>query len=219
VVEGGPERGGTNAAVAFLLASECRQQSKQADAPLSHGHRPWCGIAERDRAEPVAAACRDVTERNCDSLGDVGLAPVGGPEKHRGRRVEDDPGHEYPLGLPHADVRLASAGRDVPVDRADVVARNVRPDLRELRSLALENRPVIPGEQPFHPAADRHVERAQQPFRDRSRAGTVRPDLGAEGSGEGHAAVVRARSILGTGTAASTLSRIVSGLTSSANAW
>ena len=37
-----------------------------------------------------------------------------------------------------ADVRLARAGGDVPVDAPDVVARHVRPDLRELGAVAVD---------------------------------------------------------------------------------
>ena len=69
---------------------------------------------------------------------------------------------------------------------------------------------------------DRDVEGLQQPFR--HRPGTGRAGLDAERSAFADRAVfmtvfMRARSSCGAGTAASTCSRIASGLTSSASAW
>ena len=62
-------------------------------------------------AEPVAAPRRGVADRDRDALGDVGLAPVAGAERHRRRRVEHEPGDEHALGELDADVRLARSAR------------------------------------------------------------------------------------------------------------
>ena len=72
----------------------------------SRPSRPWRGlstrgsvVAEREHAEPVAAPRGDVADGQRHALGDVGLAAVGGAERHRGRHVE------------HAATRSARARR------------------------------------------------------------------------------------------------------------
>src|SRR5262249_13231210 len=125
--------------------------------------------------------------------------------------------HEHALRKLDANVRFARARGDVPVDATNVVARNVRTDLRELGAVAEQDGAVVPGEQSLHPLRDRHVERAQQRIRERPGAGAFGGRSRVQGSG--HAALVRARSIFGCGTAAITASRMVSALTSSASAW
>ena len=126
--------------------------------------------AERDRAEPVAAPRRRIADRDRDAFGDVGLAPVGGAERHRRRRVEHEPRDEHALGELDAHVRLAGARRHVPLDPAHVVARLVRTHLPQLAADTGERRPVVAGEQPVDAAADRQLERAQRRRRERPRA-------------------------------------------------
>jgi hypothetical protein len=87
------------------------------------------------------AGCRAASPRarsRSRLLRDVGLAPVGGAERIDGDVSSDEPGDEHALGVLHADVRLAGPRGDVPVDLAHVVARHVRPDLRELAAVAEE---------------------------------------------------------------------------------
>jgi hypothetical protein len=79
-----------------------------------------------------------MADRDRRTLGDVRLPSVGGAEVHGGGGVEHEPRDQHPLGELNADMRLTRAGRDVPVDPANVVAWDVRPDLGELRSLAEE---------------------------------------------------------------------------------
>ena len=115
--------------------------SRSAASVSRRPRRPWRGRrqrgslgAERDEPEPVPAPRRGVADRERDAFGHVGLAPLGRAERHRGRRVEDEPGDEDALGELDADVRLAGAGGDVPVDPADVVAGLVRAHLVAARS-------------------------------------------------------------------------------------
>ena len=65
-----------------------RAPRRSACSMPSRPARPWRGgrtrgshAAERDHAEPVAAAGGDVRERERGALGDVRLAPVGGAER------------------------------------------------------------------------------------------------------------------------------------------
>ena len=241
--EGVAERGGADPARRKLrLLAERGQQTDEPDSSLPYGEGARLLVAERERAEPVAPAGGDVADRDRDALRDIRLATVGGAEAHRRGRVEHEPRDEHPLGELDADVRLAGTGGHVPVDPADVVARDVRTDQRQLGSVAEERRAVVAGEQALHAPPDRDVERAKQPVRDRPRAGTGRRRCGGGRRGASgatpsprtnldsfavgfvlgfgsHAALVSASSSCGTGTAARTRWRIVSGLTSSASAW
>ena len=146
------------------------QEPEQAGPALARRERPRRRIAERDHAEPIAVARGRVANRVGDALGDVCLPPVAGAERHRERRVEDQPGGEGPLGDLDAHVGLAGACRDVPVDEADVVAGDVRADLRELGAGAERGRSVLSGEEPVDPSSQRELERAQQLLGHRSRA-------------------------------------------------
>src|SRR4029077_637964 len=96
--------------------------------------------------------------------------------------------------------------------------RNIGTHLRELGSVAEKRGAIVTGEQPLHLPPDGDVERAQQRVRQRPPPRPRRCRLGTRGERH-HAAPKEARSVFGTGTAASTLSRIASGLTSSASAW
>src|SRR6185436_314909 len=114
------------------LLAELAEETDQAEPSLANRRRPSFTVAEGHDAEPVAPPRRNVAERERDALRDVGLPPLGCAELHRRRRVEDEPRDEHALGLLDAHVRLGRPRGDVPVDLPDVVARDVRPDLREL---------------------------------------------------------------------------------------
>ena len=118
------------------LAPQRDQERQQAAASLPGGRGAGCRSPNVASAEPVAASRGEVADRERDALGDVPLAPVGGAEGHRRRRVEQQPRLDRPLGDVHAHVRLAGARGDVPVDQPDVVAEDVRPHLRELGAVA-----------------------------------------------------------------------------------
>ena len=119
-------------------------------------------VAERDEAEPVAAAAREMAERERDAFRDVRLPALGGAERHRGRDVEREPRHEHALGEVDAHVRLAGPRGHVPLDPAHVVPGDVRPHLGELAAGAEDRRAVVAGEQSLDPAPDRQIERAEQ---------------------------------------------------------
>ena len=118
---------------------------------------------------------------------------------------------------------IAGARSHVPLDAPHVVAGLVRAHLPELAADTGERRAVVAGEQPVDAAPDRELERAQRRGRERPRARLLRrPDrcerVGGRARQADAAALRRPRSICGVGTAASTVSRIESGATSSASA-
>src|SRR5262249_61352892 len=106
-----------------------------------------------------------------------------------------------------------------PVDVAHVVGGDVRPDLRELRSLTEQRRAIFAGEQSADATADADLERAEQRVGQRARPRALGRRLGPKRTERRHATFGLARSVAGTGTAASTRSRIASGDISSASAW
>jgi len=101
---------------------------------------------------------------------------------------------------------------------AHVIARHIRPDLRELRPAPEHGRAMITGEHPLDPPANGEVERPQQHLRQRPRAGAIRRAKLGVGCCQA-AAAPRRRSSSGTATASITASRIRSAGTSSASAW
>ena len=68
------------------FAAQLGQQREQAEAALARAHDARVAGAEGEHAEPVAAPRRDVADGERDALGDVGLAAIGGAERHRGGR-------------------------------------------------------------------------------------------------------------------------------------
>ena len=207
------------ARLGVLVHAKRPQQADQPAASLARRLGPRVGSPERDDPEPVAAPRRDVADRERDAFRDVCLAPIGRAELHRRRRVEHEPRHHHALGELHPHVRLSRARGHVPVELARIVARRVRPDLRELRARAEQHRAVVAGEQPLDATPDRDVERAQQRVRHRAGPRAIRRGLCAKGAEDRHAAVIRPRSSWGSGTVASTLSRMLSAVTPSASAW
>ena len=155
------ERGRAHAG-ARRLVPKGRKQPEQAHTPLPRGEHARLSIAEGDDPEPIPASGRKMPYGDRDSLGYVGLAPVGGPELHRRRRVEHEPRDEHALGEVDAHVRLVRPRGHVPVHPPDVVSGNVWTDERELRSLPEEYRPVVTGEEPLDAPPDAEVERTQE---------------------------------------------------------
>ena len=109
--------------------------------------------AERDQADAAGAPHAEASEHERHALGDVGLQPPGGAERHRRRDVEHDPGRQRALGHVQADVRLAGAGGRGRVDVADVVADLVRAQLCELHADADARRAPVAGQHPRHEPA------------------------------------------------------------------
>ena len=112
-----------------LLGRVARQGPQQAQHPLAPagGWRDALAVRpEGDDPEPVRAPGHEPTHHERRALRDVGLAPVGRPEVHRGRLVQHDPGGELAIRHVLADLRDVAAGRGVPVDPANVVAGLIR---------------------------------------------------------------------------------------------
>ena len=156
------------------------QQREQPEPALARAQDPRIAGADRDDAEAVAAARRHVADGQRDALGDVGLAPLGGAERHRGGHVEQQPGGHRALAHVHADVRLAHPRGHVPVHVAHVVAGPVGADDRELGAAADLRRQVLAGHEALDPPQDREIQRAQDGRRDRPGTGALGCALGRD---------------------------------------
>jgi hypothetical protein len=191
-----------------VRALQDAEQADEAVPALLRRELDALGVAERRDPEAVAAPRRHMPNGDRDAGRDIRLAPIGGAEVHRRRRVEQQVRHELALGEVDAHVRDAGACGDVPLDQPHVVAGDVRAELRQLDAVTLLVRAIVAGEQAAQPPPDHEIERAERFRRQGAGAGLLwrRRDHG------------RARLTSGTGTVASTESRIVSALTSSASA-
>ncbi len=199
------------------LALQGREQSDQPGPALVRRQCQRLSVAERHNAETVSAPRRDVPGRDRDAVSDVDLAPFARAELHRRGRVEHKPCDEHSLGELDADMRFTRSRCHVPFDLAHVVAGDVRTNLGELDTEPVLRRAVVAGEHSFQPPPDLDLERVQKLERQRARSrplGCRRPEERQVAHARG-----RARLMSGSGTAASTESRIASGVTPSASAW
>ena len=122
----------------------------------TEGHQPYAPAApHRERAEHVH-----------DALGHVALEPVGGAERHRGRHIDREPGHEKPLWHLLADVGDARARRGRRIELAHVVTRLVGPELGELGARADPGAAVLSGHHSARPPHEGEVERLHECSRD-----------------------------------------------------
>ena len=115
--------------------------------------------AEGQQRHAAGAAHGQAAEHERHALGDVGLQPLRGAERHRRRDVEHDPRRQRALGDLQAHVGLAGARGRRRVDLAHVVADLVRAQLRELGARAHARRAAIAGQRAGRVARDDEVER------------------------------------------------------------
>ena len=180
--------------------------------------------AVHDQPDAPGAADAEPPEHERDALGDVGLQPLGGAERHRGRDVEHDPRRHRPLGDVQADVRLAAGARGRRrVDVADIVADDIRPQLGELDPETDAGRAPVAGQRVREAARDRDVKRVDQRLRNRSRTlprrGRLQQRLGHPAATGRASPTARVRWCEpGSGTTASTCSSISSAVTPSLSA-
>ena len=76
--------------------------------------RAVCAAPNADEPDAARSPDAEPPEHERHALGDVGLQPPRGPERHRRRHVEHDPGRQRALGHVQADVRLAGRARSPP---------------------------------------------------------------------------------------------------------
>ena len=103
-------------------------------------------VREEQQPDPVGVLHRREREDGRELGGDVALAPVRRPERHRPGDVDGDEHGQIALLDELLHVRHAAARGHVPVDRPDVVARHVLANLRKLDPVAVKCRVIVAGE-------------------------------------------------------------------------
>ena len=94
---------------------------------------------EREEADLVAVLDRGEGQQRTELDRGLELAAPARAELLRGRDIDEQHHGELALLDESLDVRLAGARGDVPVDRADVVAGDVRTHLVELHAAPFEH--------------------------------------------------------------------------------
>ena len=111
---------------------------------------PLDPVGEEQEPGAVAVLQGGEDQEGGDLRRDLRLRLGREPRVLRGAAVHRDQRGQLALLREHLDERLSHARGDVPVDRADLVARLVRPDFREGHSPPLEHRVVVAGERVLH---------------------------------------------------------------------
>ena len=157
--------GEASGSLATVGRDPLRQHPPQRDhARLGAARRQHARVpgAEAHQPDAAGAAHAEAPEHERRPLGDVGLQPARGSERHRRRHVEHDPGRQRPLGNVQADVRTAGAGARGGVDVADVVAGLVRAQLGELGAEPDPGGAPVARQRPGDQPGDAQIQRLDQ---------------------------------------------------------
>ena len=151
--------------------------------PPRAGKRTSCSPVDDERADPVAAAPREVRDGGERGDGEVALLARGGAEVEAGREVDEHPRLQLAVGDGLAHVRLGGAGGDRPVDAPHVVAGLVGAGLAGLGARAGDEPEVVALQQPVQPDPHRQLERLERGLQpslpQRRRRGVHRALIGA----------------------------------------
>ena len=129
--ESGSHRRGARAFLGHVPTEMCGEAPQRVRARTRHEYGTRAR-AERDDPQPSAATSREMAEDAGHALLHVGLPAVRRAEMHRRRTIDEQPRRHIPLGNVLANVGLARPRADVPVDRPDVIAGQIRADAVEL---------------------------------------------------------------------------------------
>ena len=118
--------------------------------PLLWRNEELHAVTEEEQADLVVVVNRTEGQDRSHLGGHLALTLPDASEVAGGTDIEHDHHRHLPLLGELLDVGLPCAGRDVPVDRADLVARRVGPDLFEVHPAPLEDALVLAGERRLH---------------------------------------------------------------------
>ena len=145
--------------------------SGRGDHPVKGGHQMGSAAAGRDHigqpglgddgAITIAGPGGQEPDRSRGRHRQVPLLAQRGPEVHGRTQVHQRPRLQLSVGDGVTDVGSHGAGRHVPVDPADVVARGVGPGLAEFGTVTGHQALVLAVEQSVDTVRDRQVEPPQ----------------------------------------------------------
>ena len=93
------------------------------------------------------------------------FANVAGTKVHRAAQIKQKPGGDLPIFLKLAYMRHLQTGRDVPVDISNIVIRLIFAQVRQIKTKAAEQGPIIAVKQTIKSLDDSPFESTQQGFR------------------------------------------------------
>jgi hypothetical protein len=140
-------------------------------------------IVEHDGANAVARA-EDAPGRDRGGLRRRHrLHRIAAAEEHRLALIDEQQRRAVALLVEHAHVRPAQPRRDLPVDRAHVVAATVVPDLLEVQSAAAHARRETAGQEAVHRLTRQERQPAAAEF---ERDQVIEVDMGSWRTGVRH---------------------------------
>ena len=154
-------------------ARPCAAARARAPGRRGPGSAPSCSPGGDERADPVAAAPREVRDGGERGDGEVALLAGGGAEVEAGRQVHHHPRLQLAVGHGLAHVRLGGAGGDRPVHAPHVVAGLVGAGLARLGARAGDEPEVVALQQPVQPDPHRQLERLERGLQPALRAATA----------------------------------------------
>ena len=144
-------------------AQQLPEQDEHLIATLTRRDGPPDVVVVQDGTYPIAPPDQELGEGGRHLRADLFLGPVGGPEGHRRRAVDEQPGRKLAvLGeLPHE--HRVHPGADVPVDVANVIAVLVVAEVKVVGAVAAQGGAVIPLQSPVEPADHVPLEAPEDP--------------------------------------------------------
>ena len=125
-------------------------------------HASRVGAVGNQRADSVTATDVEVRDGRRSRHREIPLLAHGGTKIQAGRKVDDQPGLQFPVGDHLPDVRVRGARSDRPVHPADVVAGLVHARLPRLRTRPRDESQVIAVQDAVQFAADGQLECTQR---------------------------------------------------------
>ena len=117
-------------------------------------------IAEKQEPDLVVVVDRAEGQDRGHLGGQLALAQLHAPECPRRAHIHHQHDRELPLLRELFHIRRIHPGGHVPVDRTDLIARGIFPNLLEIHPAAFENTVVLAGEPGIHQAAGPQLEPA-----------------------------------------------------------
>ena len=142
-------------------AIEREEDGAQLSGARAGGQHRDDAIVEGDQAHGIALPVHQVRERRGQALAVLELRHARRAVPHRRADIEDEMTSEVGLFLELLDVVAIGSGVDLPVNRRQVVARDVLPVLRELDAESLERAAVESRQHALDDGARLELERAQ----------------------------------------------------------
>ncbi len=130
----------------WLKREDLADHAKHVAPPLFWRHVFFNLVGEHDEADLVVVANGGEREHGGKLGGQLVLGLADAAELARGADIDDQEDGEFALLLELLDVRMAEAGRDVPIDGTHLIARQILAHFFKFHPMPLENGMVLAAE-------------------------------------------------------------------------